>query len=114
MQTHNPKHLYRLLLSISALLALSACSFNFGGGQATMHTSHNNISPTPQGVGILLGEQPCPGAIKDIAHWNQIIHPGSGQTIEQVLCGNLVGAPSLQATVQVRHTGDAHLLDVSV
>jgi len=36
-----------------------------------------------------------------------------GQTVE-VICGNLVGIPTLQAVVAVRHTGDARVLDIAV
>lgn len=118
MHTSSSKRPYRFLISTMVLLSLtlSACSFNFGGSNTNVQpqgTPHNTSS-TPQTTGILLGEQACPDAVKDAAHWNRVIHPGVGQTVEQVMCGNLIGASSLQAMVQVRHADDAHVLDVAV
>src|SRR5260370_38486071 len=83
-------------------------------------TSSRGITPTPHHTTgatteVLLGVQPCPGAIKVPAHWNPIIPTQSGVSmVESVSCGNLTGNPSLQALVTVRHNGSASLLDAYV
>jgi len=89
---------------------LTACSFI--GGSPTPSRSTEQL--TPPSAGIQLGEQPCPAEVKDPAYWNAIVNPGSGQTVESVMCGNLVGLSTLQAVVAVRHTGDDHTLDIFI
>lgn len=99
-----------LLFLVSTLVACSNGNSNSSTGMTP--TSHRTAAATP---GVLLGVQPCPGTIKDPAHWNPIIPIQSGVSkVESVSCGNLTGNPSLQALVTVRHNGSASLLDVYV
>jgi hypothetical protein len=100
-------------------LILSACSLNLGGSstvnsQATPRNGNTQVKPTSAGLRIQLGAQPCPDVVKEPAHWSAVIGLGAGQTVEQALCGNLMGVSALQAVVLVRHPGDDHILDVSV
>src|SRR6266849_6511758 len=69
-----------------------ATSSSGGGGGATPAAS---VTPT-----ILLGPRPCPNAVKDPAHWDQIIptQPGVSK-VEGVTCSYLTGTPILQALI---------------
>ncbi len=118
MQTASPysKRLFTgtsLLVLLFLIPTLVACSNrNSTSSTGITPTPHHTTGATP---GVLLGVQPCPGAIKDPAHWNPIIPIQSGVSIvESVSCGNLTGNPSLQALVTVRHNGSASLLDAYV
>ncbi|HXX79651.1 MAG TPA: hypothetical protein VEI53_14235, partial [Ktedonobacteraceae bacterium] len=64
--------------------------------------------------GILLGPQPCPSAVQSAAYWETIIGLSTAQKVEGVLCGYLMGVPSLQAVVKVRYGGADDLLDIDV
>jgi Immunoglobulin-like domain of bacterial spore germination len=97
-------------LLVLLVFMLTACSF-FGGSPAP---SSSTEQLTPTSSGILLGEQPCPAAVQDPAHWDAIVGLGADQTVERVSCGNLVGLSTLQAVVAVRHTGSDHILDVFI
>src|SRR5713101_734795 len=101
------------ILSLLLAFILTACSFDgIGASPATIH--HSNEQLTPVTPGIQLGEQPCPALLKNPAHWTTVVNLRIGQTIESVICGNLVGIPALQAVVVVRHTGDVRVLDIAV
>src|SRR6266849_2316089 len=63
---------------------------------------------------IQLGPQPCPAAVQSTAYWETIVGTSSTQKVEGVLCGNLMGVPSLQAVVKVRYGGTDGLLDIDV
>jgi hypothetical protein len=65
-------------------------------------------------VGILLGPQPCPQAVQSASHWETILGFNANQQVEGVLCGYLMGAPTLQAVVKVRYKGADDLLDIDV
>src|SRR6266480_6714000 len=65
-------------------------------------------------AGIQLGPQPCPSAVQSGAHWEMIIGMSATQKVEGVLCGYLMGVPSLQAVVKVRYGGTDGLLDIDV
>ena len=100
------------ILSLLLAFILTACSFDgIGASPATIH--HSNEQLTPVTPGIQLGEQPCPALLKNPAHWTTVVGLHIGQTVE-VICGNLVGIPALQAVVAVRHPGDARVLDIAV
>src|SRR5215467_10745182 len=102
-------------IAVSLLLALilPACSFDsIGANPAAIQ--HSNEQLTPVTPGIQLGEQPCPDLVKNPAHWTTVASLRIGQTVESVICGNLVGIPALQAVVAVRHPGDARVLDIAV
>lgn len=117
----------RLFIGMSLLLLvfliLTGCS-GTGGGSATPttggspstgggngSTATKTASQTPV---VRLGVQPCPEAVKDPAHWMAIIAPTSTFKVERISCGNLRGAPSLQALVTVRNEGSGAILDVYV
>lgn len=119
-------HVKRLSLGISALVmlflipTLVAC----GSASGTSGTP-GPTSTAPQGgtgsatptvtPGVLLGVQPCPAATRDPAYWNPFILKQSGSyKVESVSCANLMGAPTLQALVTVRHSNDGSTLDVYV
>ncbi len=63
---------------------------------------------------IQLGPQPCPAAVQSDAHWETIMGTSATQKVEGVLCGYLMGVPSLQAVVKVRYGGTEGLLDIDV
>jgi len=99
------------VLSLLLAFILTACSFD-GIGANPAVIQHSNEQLTPVTLGIQLGEQPCPALVKNPAHWTTVVGL-QGQTVE-VICGNLVGIPALQAVVAVRHPGDARVLDIVV
>src|SRR6266851_48676 len=101
------------ILSLLLAFILTACSFD-GIGASPATIQHSNEQLTPVTPGIQLGEQPCPALLKNPAHWTTVVNLRIGQTIESVICGNLVRIPALQAVVAVRHTGDARVLDIAV
>lgn len=90
-------------LLLLLLLVLSACNTR----------SEESATPTPA-VGIQLGPQPCPNAVKDPAYWDTIIGTRGGDKVERVVCGNLIGNTSLQALATVRAPGRERFLDVYV
>jgi hypothetical protein len=63
---------------------------------------------------IQLGPQPCPAAVQSGAHWETIVGTSATQKVEGVLCGYLMGAPSLQAVVKVLDGGTDGLLEIDV
>jgi hypothetical protein len=63
---------------------------------------------------IQLGPQPCPSAVQSGAYWETIMGASATQKVEGVLCGYLMGVPSLQAVVKVRYGGTDGLLDIDV
>jgi hypothetical protein len=120
MKRYAPKHMRWLFTGPVVLLLLAlmlcACNPDVGGGRSgssTASVQHGNAHtiPTP---GIQLGRQPCPNAVKDLAHWKGIVGIDSTQTVEEVLCGFLVGVPTLQAVVKVRSSSMDRLLDIHV
>jgi hypothetical protein len=53
--------------------------------------------------------------VKAPAHWDALIPTQNGVTqVENVICGNLIGSPTLQALVTVRYQGTGQDLDVYV
>ncbi len=120
MKRYAPKHRRWLFTGPVVLLLLtlilSACNPDVGGGRSgspTASAQHGNVHmiPTP---GIQLGRQPCPNEVKDLAHWKGIVGIDSTQTVEGVLCGFLMGVPTLQAVVKVRSSSMDRLLDIHV
>lgn len=126
MQANQKWYHRRLLAGLSLLavlaLLLAACGGSSSGGatptaQVTPGNSGSGsatptVSTTP---GILLGPQPCPNAVKDLAHWDQIIPTQANVSkVESVTCGYLTGTPTLQALIKVRYNGTGAMLDVYV
>jgi len=63
---------------------------------------------------ILLGPQPCPSNVHSATYWESVMGLSASQQVEGVLCGYLMGVPSLQAVVKIRYGGTAGLLDINV
>src|SRR6266568_488080 len=102
-----------IALSLLFLLALSlaACGNNGNGTSA----GSGNATPTVTAVSTPSvnanpgsGKDPC----KDPSYWNSIVGLRSGQTVESVSCGKVIGSDDQQAVVDVRNAGDDKLLDV--
>ena len=102
----------RLLPLIILLLCVSACDMGGGQGRASSTPQHAP-TPTPT-AGILLGPQPCPEQVRSASYWEAFVHPTTTQQIEKVICGYLMGQPTLQAVVTVRTSGTDRLLDLHV
>jgi hypothetical protein len=90
-------------------LALSACD---QGGSSAGAAKSPTTTVTRQG--IQLGQQPCPDAVKAADHWNAIVDTGTTKTVEGVICGYLMGIPSLQAVVKIGYKDTKFLLDLDV
>jgi hypothetical protein len=91
-------------------LVLSACNQDSGSGSSTGTT----LPQVATVASIQLGPQPCPAAVQSAAHWETITGMSSTQKVEGVLCGYLMGVPTLQAVVKVRYRGTDGLLDIDV
>lgn len=117
-----------ILVLLFLIPALVACGNNSGSGSG--NSSHSAATtPTPQSTvtgpattptaqvtpGVLLGVQPCPAGVKDPSYWNSFVNAQSGVSmVESVSCANLIGDPSLQALVTLRHSDDGSTLNVYV
>ena len=89
-------------------LALSGC--NQGGGRSAGVAKSPVATTTRQG--IQLGQQPCPAAVKAVGYWNAIVGTGPTKTVQGVICGYLMGIPSLQAVVKIGYNDTKYLLDI--
>lgn len=125
-----------LAIAIVLLLLLSIGVFAFSqfgpgrqGRQPTQTTLPSTVQPTPPlatatpggeqapapVAGVVPGPQPCPAGIGDPAHWNAIIGTTNGErSVASISCANIMGNPSLQALVLVRHNNATRTLDVYV
>ena len=109
MKAFSASYRTRLFLGTSLLLLLALTLTAYRSSSATP------LSPTllsPATPGIRLGPQPCPNEVKDPAQWKSILGIKDESKIEKVSCGNLLGTPSLQALITVRHSGTERILDV--
>jgi hypothetical protein len=108
------RELVRLLISAGAVLALilmlSAC--DQGSGSSTGAAKSPVATVGIQG--IQLGQQPCPASVQTVDHWNSIVNSGPSRMVEGVICGYLMGVPSLQAVVKIGYKDTKFLLDVDV
>lgn len=104
-------------------LILAACGGSSSNSGATTPTAQGTTSSGGPGVGttptaspgIGLGPKSCPDAVKDPTHWDPIIPTQNGVTrVESVICGNLIGSPTLQTLVTVRYQGTGAVLDLYV
>ena len=91
-------------------LVLSACDQGSGNGSATGTTT----PPTATAAAIQLGPQPCPAAVQAAAHWNALVGTSATRKVQGVICGYLMGVPTLQAVVKVGNGGAHFVLDVEV
>jgi len=46
--------------------------------------------------------------------WKNVVPLATSEHVERVVCGNLLGIPTLQAVIMVRHTGSDAMLDIFV
>jgi hypothetical protein len=99
-----------LIIIIEAIAHVASSSKS--SGNTTVTVSQQLAAVTP--AGIRLGPQPCPSAVQSGSHWETIMSMSATQKVEGVLCGYLMGAPSLQAVVKVRYGGTDSLLDINV
>ena len=99
-----------LLVSLTLSMVLSACNQDSGSGSSTGTTK----PPVATATRIQLGPQSCPAPVQAAAHWETIVATSATQKVEGVLCGYLMGVPSLQAVVKVRYGGSDGLLDIDV
>jgi hypothetical protein len=99
-----------LLIIIIAAIARTGSSPSSGNTPATEGQRLKAVTA----AGIQLGPQPCPSAVQSGAHWEMIMGMSASQKVEGVLCGYLMGVPSLQAIVKVRYGGTEGLLDIDV
>src|SRR5215470_1883312 len=99
-----------LMISIAAIARAGGSSPSPGTPPATGGQPSTVVSA----AGIQLGPQPCPPAVQSAAHWEMIMGTSATQKVEGVLCGYLMGVPSLQAVVKVRYGGTDGLLDIAV
>lgn len=120
----NTMSLKRLLCQVSVLCSLivllSACaggSANQGKTTTTLTTAASSAQGPGAAAspGIGLGPQACPTAVKDAAYWDARIPTQAGVSkVENVTCGYLKGAPTLQALVTVRYSGTGSVMDIYV
>jgi hypothetical protein len=101
-----------LLVSLALSIVLSACNQDSGGGSRS--STGTTKPPAATAARIQLGPQPCPAPVQAAAHWETIVGTSATQKVEGVLCGYLMGVPSLQAVVKVRYGGTDGLLDIDV
>jgi hypothetical protein len=101
-----------LLVSLALSIVLSACNHDSGGGSGS--STRTTKPPAATAARIQLGPQSCPAPVQAAAHWETIMATSATQKVEGVLCGYLMGVPSLQAVVKVRYGGTDGLLDIDV
>lgn len=99
-----------LMIIMVAIARAGGSSRSSGNTRATIGQRPTVVTTT----GIQLGPQPCPAAVQSGAHWETIMGTSATQKVEGVLCGYLMGVPSLQAVVKVRYGGTDGLLDIDV
>jgi len=103
-----------LLVSLALTLVLSACNQDSGGGNGSSTGTTKPPVAAPTAPSIQLGPRPCPVTVQAPAHWETIVGTSGTQKVEGVLCGYLMGVPSLQTVVKVRYGGTDGLLDINV
>jgi hypothetical protein len=99
-----------LIIIVAAIALAGGRSPSSGNTPATVGQRLTIVTA----AGIQLGSQPCPSAVQSAAHWETITGISSTQKVEGVLCGYLMGVPTLQAVVKVRYGGTDSLLDIDV
>ncbi len=101
-----------LILLIIIIAAIARVGSSPSSGNTPAMVSQRLTAVTE--ARIQLGPQPCPSAVQSGAHWETIVGTSAPQKVEGVLCGYLMGVPSLQAVVKVRYGGSDGLLDIAV
>ncbi|MGZ6368016.1 MAG: hypothetical protein ACXWPS_18895 [Ktedonobacteraceae bacterium] len=98
-----------VIIIIATIVHVVGSNSSSGNNTATVG---QRLTVTPSG--ILFGSQPCPSAVQSGAHWEMILGISAEQKVEGVMCGFLMGIPSLQAVVKVRYGGTDSRLDINV
>ena len=99
------------------LIIIIAAIARAGGSHPSSGTPPDTLGQLSTAVPVAriqLGPQPCPSTVQSATHWETILGTSAPQKVEGVLCGYLMGVPSLQAVVKVRYGGTAGLLDIAV
>jgi hypothetical protein len=99
-----------LIIIVAAIARAGGRSPSSGNTPATVGQRLTVVTA----AGIQLGPQPCPSAVQSAAHWETITGMSATQKVEGVLCGYLMGVPTLQAVVKVRDGDTDGLLDIDV
>ncbi len=94
------------------LLCSTGCSFF--GNTIGKPVSRSKVTLTSTPSVIRMGTQACPTSANSPDAWKNVVPLAADQRIEHVICGNLLGIPTLQAVVMVRHTGSDAVLDIVV
>src|SRR5205823_3659545 len=77
-------------------------------------TPGSDTTPAPA-PGVTQGPQNGPAAVSDPAYWDRVLGTqGTNGKVESVSFANVLGNPTLQALVTVRHSDANHALDVYV
>src|SRR5258706_6688710 len=94
-------------LFLALTLVLSACDQGSGNGSGSATGTTTPPIATATAAAIQLGPQPCPAAVQAAAHWNALVGTSATRKVQGVICGYLMGVPTLQAVVKVGN-GGAH------
>lgn len=85
-----------------------------GTGTTVITPTPGEQTPMPE-PGVVLGPQACPPGVASTTYWNEFLKlPGTDRSVESVSCANILGNPTLQALVTVRHRLPGSALDVYV
>lgn len=100
------------LLSLLALTYMLVACGDAGGTTTQANSDRQNPASAAD---IKTGSQPCPIAIAATQYWDTIIPTQPpNNSVESVVCANLIGQPTLQALVMVRSAGSGRALDLHV
>src|SRR5260221_1373633 len=100
------------LVFLALTFVLAAC--DRGSGRRRRWGKGTTKPPIATAAAIQLGPQPCPAAVQAAAHWNALVGTHTTKTVQGVICGYLMGVPTLQAVVKVGNGGAHFVLDVDV
>ena len=94
--------------------SLAACSINSTSlTTSTVSSSFVGVHGAPSRSSQQV--QSCPAPVENPAYWNTLVGVQPGITkVEHVSCATLLGNPSLQALITVRHAGKSALLDAYI
>src|SRR5579859_3797553 len=83
-------------------------------GTTVTTTPGSDTTPTPT-PGVTQGPQNGPASVSDPTYWDRVLGTqGTNGKVESVSFANLLGTPTLQALVAVRHSDANGTLDVYV
>jgi hypothetical protein len=114
MMKHFMSHRRWLLIGTCAFLALALVLSACDQGGSPAGVAKSPVATTITRQGIQLGQQPCPASVKAVNYWNAFLDTGPTKTVAGVICGYLMGAPTLQAVVKIGYKDTKFLIDVAV